>query len=76
LEGGRPGGAALPVDSARYAERERGERLHPLAVGRAALEASFTLNDAATDTETCTQVPIGTYTVLEGADRRGSPSRA
>jgi Prealbumin-like fold domain len=33
--------------------------------------ASFTLNDAGTDTETCTNVPIGNYTVLEGADPTG-----
>jgi hypothetical protein len=30
--------------------------------------ASFTLNDAGTDTEVCSNVPIGNYTVLEGAD--------
>jgi hypothetical protein len=33
--------------------------------------ASFTLNDAGTDTETCTNVPIGNYTVTEGADPTG-----
>ncbi|MGH3051651.1 MAG: prealbumin-like fold domain-containing protein, partial [Gaiellaceae bacterium] len=33
--------------------------------------ASFTLNDAGTDTETCTNVPIGNYTVAEGADPSG-----
>jgi hypothetical protein len=33
--------------------------------------ASFTLNDAGTDTETCTNVPIGNYTVTEGADPAG-----
>ncbi len=33
--------------------------------------ASFTLNDAGTDTETCTEVPIGNYTVTEGADPTG-----
>jgi hypothetical protein len=33
--------------------------------------ASFTLNDAGTDTETCTNVPIGSYTVLEGAEPGG-----
>ena len=33
--------------------------------------ASFTLNDSATDTETCTNVPIGNYTVTEGADPTG-----
>jgi hypothetical protein len=33
--------------------------------------ASFTLNDAGTDTETCTNVPIGSYTVTEGADPTG-----
>jgi Prealbumin-like fold domain len=33
--------------------------------------ASFTLNDAGTDTEVCSNVPIGNYTVLEGADPTG-----
>jgi prealbumin domain-containing protein len=33
--------------------------------------ASFTLNDAGTDTETCTNVPAGNYTVTEGADPAG-----
>jgi hypothetical protein len=33
--------------------------------------ASFTLNDAGTDTETCTNVPIGSYHVNEGADPAG-----
>jgi uncharacterized surface anchored protein len=33
--------------------------------------ASFTLNDAATDTEDCTNVPVGDYTVTEGADPTG-----
>jgi hypothetical protein len=33
--------------------------------------ASFTLNDAGTDTETCENVPIGDYTVTEGADPAG-----
>lgn len=33
--------------------------------------ASFTLNDAGTDTETCTNVPIGNYTVNEGANPAG-----
>jgi hypothetical protein len=36
-----------------------------------ATPASFTLNDAGTDTETCTKVPIGSYTVLEGANPAG-----
>lgn len=36
-----------------------------------ATPASFTLNDAATDTETCTNVPIGSYTVTEGANPAG-----
>ena len=33
--------------------------------------ASFTLNDAGTDTETCNNVPIGDYTVTEGANPTG-----
>jgi hypothetical protein len=33
--------------------------------------ASFTLNDATTDTETCTNVPIGSYIATEGADPAG-----
>ena len=33
-----------------------------------ATPASFSLNDAATDTETCINVPSGNYTVTEGAD--------
>jgi Prealbumin-like fold domain len=33
--------------------------------------ASFTLNDAGTDTETCTNVPIGSYIVTEGDDPAG-----
>jgi Prealbumin-like fold domain len=33
--------------------------------------ASFTLNDAGTDTETCTKVPIGSYIATEGADPAG-----
>jgi Prealbumin-like fold domain len=33
--------------------------------------ASFTLNDAGTDTETCTNVPIGSYIATEGADPAG-----
>jgi Prealbumin-like fold domain len=33
--------------------------------------ASFTLNAGGTDTETCTNVPIGNYTVTEGADPSG-----
>jgi hypothetical protein len=33
--------------------------------------ASFTLNDAGTDTETCTNVPIGSYIATEGADPTG-----
>jgi hypothetical protein len=33
--------------------------------------AIFTLNDAGTDTETCTNVPIGNYIVTEGADPTG-----
>jgi hypothetical protein len=33
--------------------------------------AGFTLNDAGTDTETCTNVPIGSYHVNEGADPNG-----
>jgi hypothetical protein len=33
--------------------------------------ASFTLNDAGTDTETCTNVPIGTYIATEGGDPAG-----
>ncbi len=33
--------------------------------------ASFTLNDAGTDTETCTNVPIGNYTATEGANPTG-----
>jgi Prealbumin-like fold domain len=33
--------------------------------------AGFTLNDSGTDTETCTNVPIGNYTVTEGADPTG-----
>jgi hypothetical protein len=36
-----------------------------------ATPASFTLNDADMDTETCTNVPIGSYTVTEGADPSG-----
>ena len=36
-----------------------------------ATPASFTLNDAGTDTETCTNVPIGNYIVTEGADPTG-----
>jgi len=36
-----------------------------------ATPASFTLNDAGTDTETCTNVPIGDYIVTEGADPTG-----
>jgi hypothetical protein len=33
--------------------------------------ASFTLNDAGTDTETCTNVPIGSYIATEGGDPAG-----
>jgi Prealbumin-like fold domain len=33
--------------------------------------ASFTLNDSADDTEDCTNVPAGSYTVTEGADPTG-----
>jgi hypothetical protein len=33
--------------------------------------ATFTLNDAGTDTETCNNVPIGNYTVTEGANPTG-----
>ena len=33
--------------------------------------ASFTLNDATTDTFTCVNVPVGSYTVTEGADPVG-----
>jgi prealbumin domain-containing protein len=33
--------------------------------------AAFTLNDADVDTETCTNVPIGDYTVTEGTDPAG-----
>ena len=36
-----------------------------------ATPAVFTLNDAGTDTETCNNVPIGNYTVTEGANPTG-----
>jgi len=36
-----------------------------------ATPASFTLNDSGTDTEVCSNVPAGSYTVTEGADPAG-----